>query len=68
MFMVKFVNKIVFNVVFGFDIYVVMRYGVKLEDGSEDILGCYFCNDVVVVVDVSFLVVFIFYMIYKINE
>ncbi len=47
-------NKIVMNAALGFDTYVVMRHGAAPEDGSEDTLGCYFCNDVVVAADVSF--------------
>ena len=46
-------NKIVMNAALGFDTYVVMRHGAAPEDGSEDTLGCYFCNDVVVAADVS---------------
>ncbi|KAK3377843.1 hypothetical protein B0H63DRAFT_227482 [Podospora didyma] len=44
-------NKIVMNAALGFDTYVVMRHGSAPEDGSEDTLGCYFCNDVVVAAD-----------------
>ena len=47
-------GKIVMNAALGFDTYVVMRHGAKLE-GSEkpgDTLGCYFCNDVVAPADV----------------
>ena len=47
-------NKIVMNAALGFDTYVVMRHGATPKDGSEDTLGCYFCNDVVVAADVSF--------------
>lgn len=46
-------NKIVMNAALGFDTYVVMRHGAAPKDGSEDTLGCYFCNDVVVAADVS---------------
>jgi len=45
-------NKIVMNAALGFDTYVVMRHGAPPKDGSEDTLGCYFCNDVVVAADV----------------
>jgi ubiquitin-like modifier-activating enzyme ATG7 len=48
-------NKIVMNAALGFDTYVVMRHGAAPEDGSEETLGCYFCNDVVVAADVRFL-------------
>lgn len=51
----KATGKIVMNAALGFDTYVVMRHGATPEDGSEDTLGCYFCNDVVVAADVSFL-------------
>ncbi|KAK4226502.1 hypothetical protein QBC38DRAFT_480253 [Podospora fimiseda] len=44
-------NKIVLNAALGFDTYVVMRHGALPEDGTEDTLGCYFCNDVVVAAD-----------------
>ncbi|KAK3360129.1 hypothetical protein B0T25DRAFT_515500 [Lasiosphaeria hispida] len=50
-------NKIVMNAALGFDTYVVMRHGALPEDGSEDTLGCYFCNDVVVAADVSTLTI-----------
>lgn len=66
--MAKSANKIVLNAALGFDTYVVMRHGAKPEDGSEDTLGCYFCNDVVVAADVSFLTVPILYTIHKTNE
>ncbi|KAK3325834.1 ubiquitin-like modifier-activating enzyme atg-7 [Apodospora peruviana] len=44
-------NKIVMNAALGFDTYVVMRHGAPPKDGTEDTLGCYFCNDVVVAAD-----------------
>ncbi|KAL2127989.1 hypothetical protein VTI74DRAFT_9870 [Chaetomium olivicolor] len=44
-------NKIVMNAALGFDTYVVMRHGAAPEDGSDETLGCYFCNDVVVAAD-----------------
>lgn len=47
-------GKIVMNAALGFDTYVVMRHGATPKDGSENTLGCYFCNDVVVAADVSF--------------
>lgn len=47
----KATGKIVVNAALGFDTYVVMRHGALPEDGSEDTLGCYFCNDVVVAAD-----------------
>ncbi|KAK4191550.1 ubiquitin-like modifier-activating enzyme atg7 [Podospora australis] len=47
----KAANKIVLNAALGFDTYVVMRQGAIPKDGSEDTLGCYFCNDVVVAAD-----------------
>ncbi|KAL1902849.1 Autophagy protein 7 [Sporothrix stenoceras] len=44
-------GKIVLNAALGFDTYVVMRHGATPRDGSEDTLGCYFCNDVVAPAD-----------------
>ncbi|KAK4452380.1 hypothetical protein QBC34DRAFT_34138 [Podospora aff. communis PSN243] len=44
-------NKIMMNAALGFDTYVVMRHGALPKDGSENTLGCYFCNDVVVAAD-----------------
>ena len=48
----KAAGKIVMNAALGFDTFVVMRHGVKSDDGpnAQD-LGCYFCNDVVAPVD-----------------
>ncbi|KAI1389793.1 E1-like protein-activating [Hypoxylon trugodes] len=43
----KAAGKIVMNAALGFDSYVVMRHGAEPKDGSEETLGCYFCNDVV---------------------
>lgn len=52
----KAAGKIVMNAALGFDTYVVMRHGAAPKEGdSEKTLGCYFCNDVVVATDVSFL-------------
>lgn len=47
-------GKVVMNAALGFDTYVVMRHGAKLnaEDKPESSLGCYFCNDVVAPADV----------------
>lgn len=50
----KAANKIVLNAALGFDTYVVMRHGLKTKEEGEVELGCYFCNDVVAPLDVSF--------------
>ncbi|RVX68929.1 Ubiquitin-like modifier-activating enzyme atg7 [Exophiala mesophila] len=57
----KAAGKIVMNAALGFDTYVVMRHGVKLEgtdqtsasqpSSQQGELGCYFCNDVVAPAD-----------------
>ncbi|KAI1625315.1 autophagy-like protein 7 [Exophiala viscosa] len=44
-------DKIVMNAALGFDTYVVMRHGVRLEGAQDRELGCYFCNDVVAPAD-----------------
>ena len=49
----KACGKIVMNAALGFDTFVVMRHGMKLENDREQELGCYFCNDVVAPADVS---------------
>ncbi|EPE08325.1 ubiquitin-like modifier-activating enzyme atg7 [Ophiostoma piceae UAMH 11346] len=49
--MAKAKGKVVMNAALGFDTYVVMRHGATPLDGSEDTLGCYFCNDVVTPAD-----------------
>lgn len=46
-------GKMVMNAALGFDTYVVMRHGAPPKDDGEKTLGCYFCNDVVVAMDVS---------------
>jgi ubiquitin-like modifier-activating enzyme ATG7 len=50
--MAKESGKIAMNAALGFDTFVVMRHGIKLEDPHKE-LGCYFCNDVVAPADVS---------------
>uniref|UniRef100_A0A093W3S1 Ubiquitin-like modifier-activating enzyme ATG7 n=1 Tax=Talaromyces marneffei PM1 TaxID=1077442 RepID=A0A093W3S1_TALMA len=47
----KSLGKIVMNAALGFDTFVAMRHGVKLQSASEAELGCYFCNDVVAPMD-----------------
>lgn len=59
----KSAGKIVMNAALGFDTYVVMRHGAKIDDSTkgstpngqqhQESLGCYFCNDVVAPADVS---------------
>lgn len=57
----KSLGKIVMNAALGFDTFVVMRHGVKIDDSRDAELGCYFCNDVVAPIDVSRLLCTIFY-------
>lgn len=40
-------NKCVINSALGFDSYLVMRHGTRLNQ-----LGCYYCNDIVAPTDV----------------
>jgi ubiquitin-like modifier-activating enzyme ATG7 len=49
----KSLGKIVMNAALGFDTFVVMRHGVKVDGSRDAELGCYFCNDVVAPMDVS---------------
>ena len=46
-------RKIVLNAALGFDSYLVMRHGAKIEPSEAQELGCYFCNDVVAPMDVG---------------
>ena len=48
----KAAGKIVMNAALGFDTFVVMRHGVRMDQDREKELGCYFCNDVVAPADV----------------
>lgn len=50
----KAAGKIVMNAALGFDSFVVMRHGVKSKIQDSEQLGCYFCNDVVAPMNVSF--------------
>jgi ubiquitin-like modifier-activating enzyme ATG7 len=50
----KAAGKIVMNAALGFDTFVVMRHGVTNDEHPEEELGCYFCNDVVAPMNVSF--------------
>ena len=51
--MAKQMNKILINAALGLDTYLVMRHGMNSKlnsisnEGLSNILGCYFCNDVV---------------------
>ena len=47
----KATGKIVMTAALGFDTFVVMRHGVKVESAPETEIGCYFCNDVVAPAD-----------------
>ena len=47
----KSAGKIVMNAALGFDTFVVMRHGVKIDSAPGGELGCYFCNDVVAPAD-----------------
>ena len=49
----KAAGKVVMNAALGFDSFVVMRHGARLEGDRTKELGCYFCNDVVAPADVS---------------
>ncbi len=49
----KAAGKIVMNAALGFDTFVVMRHGAEPADGTNNTLGCYFCNDVTTPGDVS---------------
>ena len=44
-------KKIVVNAALGFDTFVVMRHGIRLQAHEATELGCYFCNDVVAPAD-----------------
>lgn len=48
--MAKAAGKIVINAALGFDTLMVMRHGVPMGPGEEE-LGCYFCSDVVAPAD-----------------
>ena len=49
----KAAGKVVMNAALGFDSFVVMRHGARLEGDRSKELGCYFFNDVVAPADVS---------------
>lgn len=54
--MARATGKLVMNAALGFDSYVVMRHGVQAQSSDAadaEMLGCYFCNDVVAPADVS---------------
>lgn len=43
------------NAALGFDTFLVMRHGARPKPGQkvEEMLGCYYCNDIVAPSDVS---------------
>jgi len=40
-------SKICLTAALGFETFLVMRHGASVLQGTQDRLGCYFCNDVV---------------------
>jgi ubiquitin-like modifier-activating enzyme ATG7 len=50
----KAAGKIVMNAALGFDTFVVMRHGIANDESPGQELGCYFCNDVVAPMNVSY--------------